>query len=356
MGILDIKGTIKEYGKLICICPTYYKILSSLRKNKDSRIILIGTPAHGNLGDQAIAISEIDFLKKIADDRLVIEIPMPLYKSHRSTVKKYIHEQDIIIISGGGWMGNLWIHNEYTIRDIISDFINNKIIIFPQTLFYSNDDVGRKTLIETKKLFGMHEKLILTVRDEKSFECAKYGLKMKSGKNLFFCPDMVAYGTLSKELLVEPKQKIALTCLRNDIEKVLDNNDINDVLERHGYIVRTTTTVLNRLVPINQRRRIVENKIVEFQEASIVITDRLHAMLFAVLSGTPCIALNNVTGKVFGVGTYLKSNGASLEMVEMVDDQILGDFHLKKKQYKLCDELKSYFVQLGRLVNDEEMV
>ena len=31
----------------------------------------------------------------------------------------------------------------------------------------------------------------------------------------------------------------------------------------------------------------------------------LHAMLFSVLNGTPCIVLNNKTGKVFGVADWL---------------------------------------------------
>ena len=59
--------------------------------------------------------------------------------------------------------------------------------------------------------------------------------------------------------------------------------------------------------PVVLRKRISElQKSWEtFENAEITITDRLHAMLFSVLNGTPCIVLNNKTGKVFGVADWL---------------------------------------------------
>ncbi len=356
MGILNIKDKIKEYMKLIYICPGYFKILSSLKVDRAPRIVLIGTPAHGNLGDQAIAISEIDFLNKTAENSTVIEIPMPLYKSQKRVLKKYIYDNDTIIISGGGWMGNLWIHNEITIREIVSNYPNNRIIIFPQTLYYSEDDFGRQTLNDTKEIFNKHKDLILTVRDKKSFDCAQNGLKMENGKKLFFCPDMVVYGTLAKEPICKPDQKIALICLRKDIEKVADNKGIDDILIKNGYLVEETTTVLNKLIPLKQRNRVVADKMLEFKAASLVITDRLHAMLFALLSGTPCIVFNNATGKVFGVGEYLKNDSMPVDLVDKFDDSTINNCRLEKKPYKPSKELEKYFVRLACLVNNKEIV
>ena len=36
------------------------------------------------------------------------------------------------------------------------------------------------------------------------------------------------------------------------------------------------------------------------------VTDRLHGMIFSVVTGTPCIALDNVSGKVRGVHAWIE--------------------------------------------------
>ena len=54
-------------------------------------------------------------------------------------------------------------------------------------------------------------------------------------------------------------------------------------------------------VPAEVREFEVERKFDEFRRARLVITDRLHGMIFAAITGTPCIALNNSSGKVEGV-------------------------------------------------------
>lgn len=354
MDISTIKNMSKEFIKLLYICPNYRAILKILKDNKKSKIILFGTPAHGNLGDQAIAISELDFLYNISGSRTVVEIPMPLLKTHRKIIKKYISSNDVIIISGGGWMGNLWIHNEITIREIVSDYKKNKIVIFPQSLYYTNDIYGKKTLGDTRFIFSQHSNLILTVRDALSFECAKSKLRMKAGKNLFFCPDMVVYGTLAQKGINKIENNLAILCIRNDVEKKYDLAKVKEKLIKAGYTCKESTTLVKGLVPIRKRIQVVLSKIQEFQLASVVITDRLHAMLFALLAGTPCIAFDNKTGKVFGVGEYLNNNGMP---VYLMDDSKLSSIEkmkVEKKEFLLTEELKNYFFNLEHIVNSKE--
>ena len=354
MAILTIKEKIKEYIKLIYICPEYKKILNNLEQDKEAKIILIGTPAHGNLGDQAIAISELDFLRKISDGRKTIEIPMPLYKVYRKFLQKHIGCNDTIIISGGGWMGNLWMHNEITIREIISDYINNKIIIFPQTLYYTNDADGRETADDTKRIFEKHTKLLLTVRDLHSFEFAKSNLGLPGNGKLLFCPDMALFGTLSYSTTASlTNKKKALLCFRNDIEKVCSSGFVRDTLKKAGFEIKETTTVLDKLVPLRKRKQIVKEKIKEFGEASIVVTDRLHAMIFSLLAGTPCFAFNNATGKVFGVGQYLERSGMPVYLIDKMEMQMLEHIEIKKTNYNLPAELRGHFLNLADRINQK---
>lgn len=355
MDILTIKNNIKEYIKLIYTCPDYWTILKQLKNKTSQKIVLFGTPAHGNLGDHAIAISELDFLQRTSEGHNnIVEIPMPLFKTYRKKIRNRITPKDKIIISGGGWMGNLWIHNEITIRQIIMDYPKNKIIIFPQTLYYTNDEYGNKTALESRNIFSKHKNLFLFVRDEKSYEYAKSKLGFHCEKNLFFCPDMVIFGTLAQKNISTSNLKTALICLRNDIEKTANTANVKNILSDAGFIIKETTTVLNKHIPLRKRVQIVQKKLSEFQAPSIVVTDRLHAMLFAVLTGTPCIAFDNATGKVFGVAEYLIKGGIHIKLVAQIKSIDLINIELKKTEYTLSDNLKKYFSKLSAVVNFKE--
>lgn len=70
--------------------------------------------------------------------------------------------------------------------------------------------------------------------------------------------------------------------------------------------IEFATTVLAHGVKIRNRNLEVEKKLKEFAEAKLVVTDRLHGMVFAALTGTPCVAVGNCNGKVKGVYEWIK--------------------------------------------------
>ena len=352
LNIRKITEHIKERIKLLYILPTYPKMLKQYKTCARRKIILIGTPAHGNLGDQAIAISEINFINDYKHDEALFEIPTPLYKTHRKFLRQHSTMSDLIIISGGGWMGNLWVHNELMIRNIIEDYPKNRIIIFPQTLYYTNDDNGRMVAQNTKVIFQNHKNLFLTVRDNNSYRAAQDLLGFESDR-LLFCPDVVLYGTLANVNLVKEKKKIALICMRQDIEKAVDITDIESAVQGMGYVPKKTTTVYTHLIKVKDREKCVRNLINQYGEADLMITDRLHAMVFSLLAGIPCYVFNNRTAKVFGVASYLRKANMPVEMLEDTDDLNLDTFNLIGKTYKIDNELKESFQQLGSLLSIE---
>lgn len=354
MILKQLKETIKETIKLVYIFPNYRRCISAMKNCDQIKIVLIGTPAHGNLGDQAIALSELKFIEDNKGNAAVFEIPMPLYKTHRSRLKKYIRKNDLIIISGGGWMGNLWIHNEITIREIVNDYHENKIIIFPQTLYYTEDAEGKKVASETKNIFKQHSNLYLIVRDHKSYKIASDLLEFDRNKYLLFCPDMVLYGNLAISPSQEPLNRTALICLRNDIEKSSDSNQIKSTLITCGYSIQETTSVLKQLVKMSRRKNVVMNTIKIYSSASLMVTDRLHAMIFSLLAGIPCYVFDNSTGKVFGTASYLQETGMPVKMFRNIKTVQCNDFNLKGKPYELPPSLKDYFRQLAELLKTAE--
>ena len=59
-------------------------------------------------------------------------------------------------------------------------------------------------------------------------------------------------------------------------------------------------------VPFEEKDKVFRQKIDQFKQASLVITDRLHGMVFCAITGTPCIALSNYNHKVLETAKWLK--------------------------------------------------
>lgn len=97
------------------------------------------------------------------------------------------------------------------------------------------------------------------------------------------------------------------------------------------------------------------NQICEkMKKARFIITDRLHAMILAVLNGVPCLAIDNKTGKVSGVYDWLKNNS----MVVIIDDETEIEEGIKKLmniKYKKFDNfiLKKYFDNMAKNIRKD---
>lgn len=305
------------------------------------------------MGDHAIAEEEKNFIKEYFSDYGLYEIIMPLYNICQERLKKIITPKDVIIISGGGWMGNLWLHNEITIRNIIESYPNNNIIIFPQTIFYTNDDEGKKKCEITSKCISKHKNLILCLREKKSYEFAKNNYVFKWNSKPILCPDIVLFGSC-KYIKKAPSEEIEINvCLRKDCESIVENRDelINNI-SKYGKL-NEVTTVVPRLVPLRKRTKELEKSWKIFSRGTITITDRLHCMLFSVLNGTPCIALDNKTGKVFGVLEWIKNTNMVLvaSTKEELLQNIVQALNLKECKYDR-NLLKEEFDKMSKEIRE----
>ncbi len=324
-----------------------------MKDDKNKKIILIGTPAHGNLGDHAIAEEEKNFIKDYFNDYTLYEIIMPLYNVCHKKLSKLVTYKDVIIISGGGWMGNLWLHNEITIRNIIKSYPNNNIIIFPQTIFYTDDEKGKRECEITSEYISEHKNLIICLREKKSYKFANNNYTFNGNSKAILCPDIVLYGKC-EYVEKNTKNEVEINvCLRKDCEGVIENkDDLIRNISNYGKI-NEVTTELPRLVPL-KKRKMELNKIWKiFSEGTITITDRLHSMLFSVLNGTPCIALDNKTGKVFGVLEWIKSS--NMVLTAYTADEVIKNIpqalQLKECRYDK-KMLKNNFEQMSRIIRE----
>ena len=120
-----MKLTVKSVKDLILFLkaePLFMLDIFRLLKQPDKRIVLMGTPVHGNLGDHLIAEAEKQFFKENLPDYDVLELSLPFSKRFLNFINRHTNGNNLIMISGGGWLGTEWRHNEEYVRRILTEF------------------------------------------------------------------------------------------------------------------------------------------------------------------------------------------------------------------------------------------
>lgn len=303
-----------------CIKNRVDRSLNCLRLFKGNlfkrKFILFNTPEHGNLGDHAIAIAERQFLKKYFPDIPVIEIPGEWLKRDFFIFRRIIGEKDMLLITGGGFMGDLWQREENLIRDILTYYPDHKLFFFPQTVYFTNTEKGRKELEKSQGIYQGHHKTSMCLREQESYQLIINNFTRI--KNIQLYPDMVL--GLRIQPLEMPNREGVLLCFREDKERLISEHKksmISDYIKQCGKQCRDTTTVEKLAISCNQREEAVYKKLEEFRNSELVITDRLHAMLFAAITGTPCIAFDNCSRKVSGVYKWIRE----LPYIKIADEK-----------------------------------
>lgn len=326
---------------------------SLIFRNCKGKCILMNSPEHGNLGDHAISIAEVQLLK---ENRIpFVELSGRFCRCLFSIIKFLIRKNDIICITGGGYLGSLWKNEDLFIQKIIQNFPDNKIIIFPQTVFFEySEEEYKKNFIET---YNGHSNLVIFLREEKSFSLMSSILN-NTKVRCKLAPDMVFFYKMDvcNKPIVKNDQKILIS-FRDDIESVLDfakkDSLLSEICE-NNFSIEVFSTVLDHAVSFFSRKRELGKIFSKINSGSLVITDRLHGMLLSVVSGTPCIVLDNLSGKVRSVWSSWLQNNLSIKFVndiseislDMINRMRFENFDVKKvseyneKLRELLEELK----------------
>ncbi|WP_368657361.1 polysaccharide pyruvyl transferase family protein [Metabacillus halosaccharovorans] len=289
---------IKKMKKKKLMKEEFILFRNSLEKSINKpKIFILDACDHRNLGDQAILMAEQQFIKDNFQECELICVGMSKFNHHIETVLEYVTRDDIIVLHGGGNLGDEYKNAEIMRRRIIQLFPKNKIVLFPQTMYFRNNKEGDLELSKSKAIYSNHQQLSLVAREKVSFEKMKEHFKHNK---IILTPDIVLY--LNKS---NPKgiREGAVLCIRDDKEGLLvksDKEQITDLLKCNFSKVTITDTIGESSFSG------VEQKFNEFKNAQIVITDRLHGMVFAAITGTPCIALSNYNYKVSGTYEWLK--------------------------------------------------
>lgn len=312
-------------------------------KTSNHRIWYLDAPEYGNLGDQAIAYSMRVFCQENMPEWELLEFQEDTVLQYFNWIKKTIQTDDVIIMQGGGNLGDIYPRYEYIRRAVIRNFPNNKIVIFPQSISFSNNGKENREKKIFSEVYGNHKKLTVFARDSHSYKVIQ---KIIPDSDVRLCPDIVFY--LTGSIDCSNKKGLGI-CLRQDSEKNVSAEEITSLTmqlrKKYGSPNQITTLCdINQQIIGALREQLVKEKLKEFASYEMIVTDRLHGMIFSYVTSTPCIALNNATGKsLYAYRDWLKDRR---NVAFVKDAGQLGNVPTIEKSRKLnFVELKRAFTE-----------
>lgn len=288
----------------------YFTVIQSgsiYEKYKNQKkIFLLMEPEYGNLGDHAITIATEDFIKDNFPEYLFIGVTEDNTYRHLKEIKGVCGPEDIIFLQGGGNMGSMYPNIERLRRFCIRHLKDNKIVSMPTTVTYNDNSFGVREFKRSIRVYNGHPSLILFAREEFSYKfmCEKY-----KRANIGLVPDIVFY--LQKKLnIADDNRRESLICLRKEMESTLSEKErftIIKMLEHEFQDLFLYDTEIKRTVSPDLRRTEVMSLINQFLRAKFVVTDRMHGMILAAITGTPCVALKSLDKKVIGSYNWISN-------------------------------------------------
>lgn len=291
-------------------------------KSKHRRILLLLSPEYVNFGDLAIASMERRMLADLEYD--VLEVPCCTHEYWPESVVSAVRDDDILMFTGGGYMGFLWPDLQGYVEHMLESCPNNVMVFAPQTVYFGEDSQSEARFIS---LLGKCRKVLFFARDIGTFSWLdSFDLPSVSVQLI---PDaVICAGNWPNE----GGRRGLLKCLRDDHESVIQSKAdtvIQKLSDRLQLPITETSTVIKHVMaPLWMRDSLLSWKLEDFQHAELVITDRLHAMVFSALSGTRVVALDNVSGKVSGAHRWLSGLdyvrvASSIDDVEKLAQEVL---------------------------------
>lgn len=260
---------------------------------------------YGNLGDIALTLAQKQMLLKHFPNYTAIEVPSSLSMGELKGYIQCVTKNDIVTIIAGGNMGEVWSWFEVYRQLIVRKVKANLIYQFPQTTTYTETVLGRNLLQSARKLYKGN-RLKMMLRENMSYSFARKNFSCLS----FLTPDVVMtlkyWGTINRE------RNGILLCLRDDREKALSNieqSGIITIIKEFKLSVSVSDTKIEGAFNYSQRYYLLEKYLKKVLMSNVIVTDRLHGMIFAYITGTPAVVLPNSNNKIKMCYEWIKNCG-----------------------------------------------
>lgn len=277
-----------------------------LRSGGARKAYIMGAPQYANLGDSAITLAQRCFLRQSGiPDAAIKEITKEEYEKFRGVIRRCVRPGDLITCTGGGNMGDEWLAEEHLRRAVLQDFPDHTVIVFPQTLYYTPTARGRQEEQASVPCYD-RPNCVLLARETLSRDMMR---RLYPHAQVRLTPDCVLAFTQADFGVQEQERKTVLLALRKDVESALtpaDKAQLADCAHSLGLPVQELSMNADAAVTKQNRAEQVRRKMQQFAAARLVVTDRLHGMVFAAITGTPCVVLKSHNHKTEGVYAWLQ--------------------------------------------------
>lgn len=308
------------------------------------------TPVYPNSGDLAVALAAEEYRRREDPPGAIESYTEEETREQLAEIVRHIKPEDHIDLMGGGNFGSLYprteLLREWAIRTL-RGAVDNPITILPQSICFEDTPEGREMLRRSIPVYNDPQVRIIA-RDQQSEKRAR---EYYPDASVFLMPDIVF--TLRTPQRIRSRTRDVLRCVRSDKESMLPDHGEklfhevqalagaprssgalagalplpSDVNNPQGNSLRPTLqetaydplpsqaenihfipidTCLSMPVPQNERTQSVNAMLQCFESAGAVVTDRLHGLIFAFITGTPAVVLPSYDNKTRGTYEWLK--------------------------------------------------
>lgn len=272
------------------------EVINVWRKKKRT-IYILGAPYHNNLGDHAQSYCLENWSKCQFPGYNIKIIDSLICSLHQYSllhvIRKKINSQDKIFLHSGYHTTDLYMLEENLQRMVIRLFPEKRIIIFPQTIYYQLEKEQRIS----SEIYNSHSRLTLMCRDDISYEKAQMIFQKC---RLLKYPDIVT--SMIGQYKYNTERKGILLCFRNDKESAYSKEQIEKLqktLQRIDQVELVDTNIDLSVYKIARRRKeILESIWSKYASYRLIITDRYHGTIFALIANTPVLVLGSTDHKL----------------------------------------------------------
>jgi exopolysaccharide biosynthesis predicted pyruvyltransferase EpsI len=291
-----------------------------------TEVALLDAPNQTNVGDSLIWAGEIAYLRSMG---LTLRYISDLNTYDPAELRR-VMPSGVILLHGGGNFGDLWLGHQNHREQITKDFPDYRLVQLPQSIYFASQERAQ----QANRIIGAHPDFQLLLRDSLSIGRAD---ELLPNLHSTFCYDM-ALGYVPPIAKETPVSQLLLIIARKDKEAasglhtvgddwIPELKTVNTDWHSEGWLsvkwnlARRAMKLQHRLVRYRRRVRwvptypqwIVQRLIASLNDinisgalrmygsAKLVVVDRLHAHVLAILLGINHVALDNNYQKIGAV-------------------------------------------------------
>lgn len=297
------KTIMQKHQEVMFGLKRHHAAIAAMLKGR--RFHYIDIPVHDNIGDLLIMLGTVRFFK---DHGLApATVSNTYYFDH-----KWVLPDDVLVFHGGGNFGDIYGSIHELREQLIAAFPRNRIVLMPQTVFFSSAEARAKSAASISR----HPDLHLFVRDTVSEKLAH-----EFTDKVYLVPDMAhhlypirysggaAQGNVRIQRVDPEKPKTPASLQALPMRTTTDWVDVIGEerklmtlfaklewrFKRYGWDGALTRLALWFWVPVS--RRFVGKAVRLFADHETIVTDRLHGHILSCLMDKRNIVIDNSYGK-----------------------------------------------------------